>query len=95
MDTLKLSPSNRKDIINQASQTLQKGGLIIYPTETCYGAGVDPTNPQAVAKLLSYKSKRQGKPISIAVLNQTMASQYVHLNSSAKNSCPHYRSIQL
>jgi L-threonylcarbamoyladenylate synthase len=85
MQILKLTPKNYHNIINQAVKVLKNAGLVIYPTETCYGAGVDATNQTAVDKLLRYKTKRQGKPLSIAVANQTMAAKYVHLNPTAKN----------
>lgn len=67
----------------QAVATLQAGGLILFPTETTYGTGVDATNPTAVAKLLAYKSRREGKPLSIAVTSKKMASEYVLINESA------------
>ena len=73
------------DQIASAVKILQAGGLIIFPTETCYGAGVDATNPQAVNKLLAYKTRREGKPLSIAVTDKTMASKYVKLNTTAVN----------
>lgn len=76
---------SQKNVISQAIKILKAGGLIIYPTETCYGAGVDATNPAAVEKILAYKTFRQGKPISIAVTDQNMAADYVTLNSTAKN----------
>ncbi len=85
MRVTKLSKTNHQTVISQAIKTLKTGGLVIYPTETCYGAGVDATNPKAVNKLLSYKTFRQGKPISIAVTDQSMASNYVTPNTSAKN----------
>lgn len=72
-------------IINRAAGVLRAGGLVIYPTETCYGAGVDPTNQAAVDKLLAYKSRREGRPLSIAVADQSMASKYVKLNPTAIN----------
>lgn len=75
----------QKDIINQAVRSLQAGGLVIYPTETCYGAGVDATNQIAVNKLLRYKSRREGKPLSVAVTDIKMAAKYVKPNSTAKN----------
>ena len=68
----------------QAVETLRAGGLVIFPTETVYGAGVDATNPQAVDKLLKFKSRREGKPLSIAVTDLAMAEQYVEVNESAK-----------
>lgn len=70
--------------IAQTIEVLQAGGIVIFPTETTYGAGVDATNQAAVDKLLSYKSRREGKPMSIAVADQSMASQYVELNQSAQ-----------
>jgi len=41
---LKISEENEKKIIQTAVDVLSKGGLVIYPTETCYGVGVDATN---------------------------------------------------
>jgi L-threonylcarbamoyladenylate synthase len=70
-------------IIEEALSVLKKGGLIIYPTETCYGVGVDATNQAAVLKLLHYKRRPEGKAISIAVYDQKMAEQYVELNAEA------------
>ncbi len=72
-------------IIRQAVQVLAKGGLIIYPTETCYGLGADATNPAAIGKVLAFKGQRRKKPISIAVASPKMAQQYVKINSTAAN----------
>jgi len=64
---------------------LKKGGLIIMPTETLYGAFVDATNPKAVEKLNEYKARPFGKPYSVAVANQQMAKEYVEINENAKS----------
>lgn len=85
MKIIKLNNKNNQEIINQAITVLKRGGLIIYPTETCYGAGVDPTNQKAVDKLIAYKKRRQGKPIAIAVANQKMAQEFVDLSEQAQN----------
>jgi len=73
------------EILQVVLEVFSRGGLVVYPTETTYGIGADATNQQAVDKLLQYKKKRQGKPLSIAVANQEMAEQYVELNSTARN----------
>lgn len=73
------------DPLNRAVFALKAGGLVIYPTETCYGAGVDATNQKAVDKLLAYKSRREGRPLSVLVTDKIMASKYVKLNTSAIN----------
>ena len=50
---------NNKELgIKKAVETLKNGGLIIYPTETCYGLGGDATNPEALKKLMQYKKFR-------------------------------------
>ncbi|MFZ5438202.1 MAG: L-threonylcarbamoyladenylate synthase [Patescibacteria group bacterium] len=84
MQILKLDKNNQPQIIDQACQVLANGGIVIYPTETVYGVGVDATNFQAVEKLLAYKSRREGKPLSVAVTSQEMAEQYVILTEQAK-----------
>lgn len=77
------NPADHQAAIKQASAVLAAGGLIIFPTETTYGVGVDATNPAAVEKLLRYKSRREGKPLSIAVDSPEMAAEYVQVNAQA------------
>lgn len=71
--------------IDQIVAVLKSGGLVIFPSETVYGAAVDATNPGAVAKLTAYKQRPTGKPYSIAVSSVDMAEKYVQLNKTAKN----------
>ncbi len=84
MITLDLANTPEKQIIQTTLEILASGGLVIFPTETTYGAGVDATNQAAVDKLLAYKSRREGKPLSIAVADQNTAAKYVKLNEQAK-----------
>jgi L-threonylcarbamoyladenylate synthase len=74
-----------ENTVQDASGVLANGGLVIYPTETLYGVAVDATNKEAVRKLGEYKNRPFGKPYSIAVSNEKMADDYVHLNQTAKN----------
>lgn len=74
-----------ENTIKKAVKVLEKGGLIIYPTETLYGIGADATNPKAIDKLTQYKNRPLGKPYSIAVVDQKMAEKYANLNQSAIN----------
>ncbi len=84
MERLKISKENYKTVIEKTVKVLKEGGLIIYPTETCYGVGVLATNSDAVLKLLDYKKRPQGKAISIAVNNIDMAREYVDINKTAE-----------
>lgn len=85
MKTLSLKTTPQLQVVSQAVNVLRAGGLVIYPTETVYGIGVDATNPAAVKKLCQYKSRPLGKPFSIAVVDREMAEKYASLNKTAKN----------
>lgn len=83
MEIITIIPGNHEAALERAVAVLRAGGLIIYPTETTYGLGADATNPAAIEKLYRYKTQRQGKPLSIVVIDGTMADQYVERNSTA------------
>lgn len=85
METIKLTATNQKEVIKKAAAVLKSGGLVIYPTETCYGIGADAANQTAVNTLLKYKTKRQDKPMSVAVTGKIMAKKFVHINTVAEN----------
>lgn len=83
----KIAPPKLQEIeaaLERALTVLRAGALLVYPTETVYGIGVDAENPLAVAKLLTYKGRREGKPLSIAVANQKIAAKYVQINEQAQ-----------
>ncbi|MFA7143609.1 MAG: L-threonylcarbamoyladenylate synthase [Candidatus Dojkabacteria bacterium] len=82
--------NNTPDIIKKAIKILNNEGMIIYPTETCYGIGVDATNTQALKKLLTYKKFRGSKPISVAMSDKQMASKYVEINEMGENIYNNY-----
>ncbi|NOY15229.1 MAG: threonylcarbamoyl-AMP synthase, partial [bacterium] len=76
--------------IRQALKVLKDGGLVIYPTDTCYGAGVDAANAKAVDKLLKFKGSRRNRPISVAVSDVKMAKKYVKINKTAAFFYKHF-----
>lgn len=40
---------------------LKKGGVIAYPTESCFGLGCDPKNKRAIEKILYLKKRPRSK----------------------------------
>jgi L-threonylcarbamoyladenylate synthase len=90
MKRFRLTNNNWDEVIKTAIKVLNEGGLVVYPTETCYGIAVDATNEKALNKLLSYKTFRGSKPISIAVSSKEMAEKYVTLNEMAQNIYTNY-----
>lgn len=85
MKVVALDRVDRVKIVSETVSVLSQGGLIIYPTDTIYGAGVDATNHDAVTKLIEYKAQRDRKPMPIAVSDAAMASDYVILNEQASS----------
>ena len=45
-------------LIDEVVETLQNGGLVIYPTDTVYGLGVSLNNVKAIEKLAQLKGKK-------------------------------------
>ncbi len=77
---------NTQEVVRRAAEVLAAGGLVVYPTETMYGVGVDAQNPEAVTKLLKFKNRPAGKAISCLMSDQKMAEQYVELTDMAKTA---------
>jgi L-threonylcarbamoyladenylate synthase len=48
-----------------AAESLRAAGLLIYPTDTLYGVGVDPRSPDALARLVRLKGRDEGKPLPL------------------------------
>ena len=61
-----------KEIINN----IEKGNLVIIPTDTVYGISCDATNKEAVEKVFIAK-KREKKPLILMVSSIDMLKKYV------------------
>ena len=70
--------------VEKAVGVLERGGVIAYPTETCYGLGADATNAGAVEKVFQAKNRPAGKPFIVIVASETIAGKYFELNSVAR-----------
>jgi len=60
-------------IVKVAAETIKNGGIIVYPTDTLYGLGVDITNAVALDKLFYLKQREDDKPISVLINNISQA----------------------
>lgn len=56
--------------IELALNTLQSGGLILYPTDTIWGIGCDATNPAAVAKVYDLKQRVATKSLIVLMADE-------------------------
>lgn len=68
---------NVKDDIKNAVETMRKGGVILYPTDTVWGIGCDATNPEAVAKVYKIKQRDDSKALICLVDSDARLQRYV------------------
>ena len=64
--------------INLANNAIESGEVIVYPTDTLYGFGVDATNTKAVQRLNRLKGRVQ--PLSIVLESIEQIHDYAELN---------------
>ncbi len=63
--------------INRCIIELEKGGLILYPTDTIWGIGCDATNEEAVAKIYRLKRRMDEKSMIILLADEKDILHYV------------------
>ena len=56
-----------KDEIKKACEIMQKGGVILYPTDTVWGIGCDATNEEAVKRVYEIKHRADSKAMLVLV----------------------------
>jgi L-threonylcarbamoyladenylate synthase len=56
---------------------LKRGGLIAYPTESCYGLGCDPDNRSAVQRILRLKGRPQHKGLILIASHYHQVARYL------------------
>lgn len=67
----------QEDVINQAVNTLKKGGTILYPSDTIWGIGCDALNKKAINKVVALKQRVERKNLIILVTSLEEAALYV------------------
>ena len=50
-----------REDLKKACEVMQKGGVILYPTDTIWGIGCDATNPKAVKRVYDIKKRADSK----------------------------------
>ena len=64
---VRIDPSHPEKAFSRCRDVLHAGGVIVYPTDTLYGLGADPKNPDAVRKLFTIKCRQADQPILLLI----------------------------
>ena len=66
-----------REEIKKACEVLQKGGVILYPTDTVWGIGCDATNEEAVKRVYEIKRRADSKAMLVLVDSDVKVDFYV------------------
>ena len=72
MKHILLNRENEKEAIKETVEAIEKGKVIIIPTDTVYGIAADALNEKAVKKIYELKNREMSKPCNILVSNIEM-----------------------
>ncbi len=76
IQTPRLTPESKEDI-RRAIEVMNKGGIILYPTDTIWGLGCDATNADAVRRIYEIKQRTDAKALISLVDSETKVQFYV------------------
>lgn len=65
------------DDIKAALAVLQKGGVILYPTDTIWGIGCDACNVEAVKRIYEIKNRTDSKSMLVLMENAALLDRYI------------------
>jgi L-threonylcarbamoyladenylate synthase len=65
------------DDIAKAVEIIQNGGVILYPTDTIWGIGCDPTNEKAIKRIIEIKKRSEGKSFVLLADTINRVERYV------------------
>lgn len=70
--------------IDQAIDALAEGEVVVFPTETVYGIGVDSTNYEAVDRLFEVKQRPKDNPVTLHVSDVDMVKAVAYVTDDAQ-----------
>ena len=71
------------DDLEKCSELIDNGGVIVYPTDTVFGIGCDPTIEKSVLRLFAIKERPLEKSLPVLTSDWRIVSRISHINSHA------------
>lgn len=71
----------KEEELNEVSNCLKNGGLVIFPTETVYGLGAIATNETAVDNIFIAKGRANDNPLIVHLGNKEQINDYAYINN--------------
>ncbi len=81
---LKINSDNPQERqISRVVDTINKGGIVAYPTDTFYGIGCDIMNKKAIEKVYAIKQRKKTKPFSFICSDLKNIAKYAKVSNIA------------
>jgi L-threonylcarbamoyladenylate synthase len=71
-------------VLEIAIGVIQRGGAVVYPTDTVYGLGVNALEPHGIGRLFKIKKRPETKPVPVMVRDIEMAKQLAFIDRRAE-----------
>lgn len=75
------------DTLADAVATIERGGLVVYPTETVYGLGANALDPDAIEAVFEAKRRPKAKPLSLGVPDLDSIDDYAAVSDREREFC--------
>lgn len=74
-----------KDELIIAKKELDKGNLVIFPTETVYGLGANALDEKSVDKIFEAKNRASNNPLIVHLKNKDEITKYASINNDIES----------
>ena len=84
-------PDSSGKAIETVRSVLDSGGVIAFPTDTFYGLGADPFNPNALTKIFRIKQRPSDKPLLVLIHSLDQLKNLTHgVTDNARKLMEHF-----
>jgi L-threonylcarbamoyladenylate synthase len=84
-------PDTSSKSIEKIRSVLDSGGVIAFPTDTFYGLGADPFNPDAISKIFKIKQRPADKPLLVLIHSLDQLEDLAHgVTDNARKLMEHF-----
>jgi L-threonylcarbamoyladenylate synthase len=77
-------------LIERAARLINKGEVVVCPTDTGYAFAANALDTRAVARVFGLKGRSFSNPIHVAVDSLEAAEKYAHINDVARYLAAHF-----
>jgi len=90
MKILTYTPETSYEIASEAAGVLERGGVILFPTDTLYGLGADALSTDAVQKIYTIKGRDPHKPIHALIPDTSYMATLGAVSAQAQKLTEHF-----